>query len=40
MIPALFIVSVGDNRYRMLEEYQQELSEVFNGLQQVPLPMG
>lgn len=40
VIPALSIVSAGDNRYRMPEEYQQELSEVFNGLHQVPLPMG
>lgn len=40
VIPDLSIVSAGDNRYRMPEEYQQELSKVFNGLQQTPLPMG
>lgn len=40
VIPTLSVVSAGDNRYQMPDEYAQKLTAVFSGLQQAPLPMG
>lgn len=40
VIPALSIVSAGDNRYLVPEEYAQDLKNVFSELPQTPLPMG
>lgn len=40
VIPALSIVSAGDIRYLMPDEYMQELNALFSGLTQAPLPMG
>lgn len=40
VIPALSIVSAGDIRYLMPDEYAQELNALFSGLTQAPLPMG
>lgn len=40
VIPALSIVSAGDNRYQMPDECVQELQDLFSGIQQVVPPIG
>lgn len=39
VIPSLSVVSAGDNRYRMADEYVQELQDLFSGIQQTSPPM-
>lgn len=40
VIPTLCVVSAGDNRYQLSDEYATELDAVFTGLEQAPIPMG
>ena len=39
VIPALSVVSAGDNRYQMPEEYAKDLTDLFSDFQQAPVPM-